>query len=167
MTDFSFYALYPKTKAEIEKEEKALPEGVKANPNNEIKLLDKVGFENLPRENFKAIRVKVGKGDILTQHFSEDQLPIFRSRNFTTPGGNKSTSKEPIVYLLGWRMKVGGKVIQSIIYICDWVGRGFNIHVAGKFDDNHSWFYGPNFFENEVFEGERYYDPQNKVWKVK
>jgi len=111
MTDFSFYVNYEN--------------------GNRIKLLDKVNFDDIPREGLKDIETRVGNGIMFTMHLEKDQKAIFRKRGFVSQLPPEK-HPEPVVYLIGWRQKVGGKDIQSITYICDWIGRGFQIHQAGS-----------------------------------
>ena len=90
----------------------------------------------------------IGKSVLFTLHLEEGQKLIYRHRGFTEPGLDKKQSKEPEIYLIGWRQNVNGKDIQSITYILDWIGRGFQLHQAGKFKD-HPWFYEPVWREFE------------------
>ena len=146
MTDFSFFVNYEN--------------------GDRVKLLENISFDDVSREGIKNIETKVGNGVIFTMHLEEGQKPIFRRRGLTS-SIDLDKHPEPIVYIVGWRQKVGGKDIQSITYICDWIGRGFQIHQAGRFKEDHPFFYPPQLHVNEVFEGERYYDTKNKLWKTK
>ncbi len=147
MTDFIFTALYK--------------------DGGQVQLSGTLSYDDLKRENLSAFKVSIGKSELFTLHLEEGQRLIHRARTATTPGITKEKSKHPQIYMVGWRQKVNGKDIQSITYICDWPGRGFQIHQAGKFKDDHPWFYPPNLKVYEVEEGERYYDPHTKAWKTK
>ena len=147
MTDFNFFVNYEN--------------------GDRIKLLENVSFDDISREGMKNIETKIGNAVLFTLHLEEEQKLIFRKRGRTSPGIEEKDNIEPIIYIVGWRQKVGGKDIQSITYICDWPTKGFQIHQAGKFKDDHPFFYSPNLHIEEVFEGERYYDPKNKMWKTK
>jgi hypothetical protein len=52
-----------------------------------------------------------------------------------------------ICHLVGWHMKVGGESIQSINYVFETIGRKSGevvwIESAGKFKEDHGWFYSP------------------------
>jgi len=147
MTNFTFQVLYKN--------------------GDKITLLDKIGFEDIPLDGLIGIVAKTGNSELLTIHLEEGQKLIFRKRSFVTPGISPEKQKNPIVYMMGVRQLVNGTAVQFISYICDWPDRGFVIHQAGKFRENHPWFESPFLKINEVFEGERYYDPKNKLWKTK
>jgi hypothetical protein len=146
MTNFKFTALY-------------------AN-RDKLTLSDTLSFDNIPREGLVGMQVTVNeKTELFTLHLEPEQKLIYRYRPVRTPGRKPEDESEPFVYLVGWRQKVGGKTIQSITYLVDWIGKGFTMHQAGKFRDDHPWFYPPNFHEHEVFEGEKYL--KDNVWRTK
>jgi len=132
-----------------------------------VQLSDTLSYDNLKRENLAAFRVSIGVQELFTLHLEEGQRLIYRRRVPTTPGVSIEKNRHPIIYMVGWRQRVGGKDVQSITYICDWVGRGWQIHQAGKFREDHAWFYSPFLKVYEVEEGERYYDPKKKTWNTK
>ena len=147
MTNFTFAALYTDT--------------------SKVVLSPTMSYDNLKREGLTAFQVSVGKSILFTLHLEEGQKLIYRARRAVTPGVSEEKEVQPQIYMVGWKQKVGGKDVQSITYICDWPGRGFQIHQAGKFNEKHAWFYPPNLKIFEAEEGERYYDAKNKTWHTK
>jgi len=147
LTDFTFTAIYK--------------------DGGQVVLSDTLSYEDLKRENLSAFKVSIGKSELFCLHLEEGQKLIYRKRTATTPGVTNEKNKHPQIYMIGWRQKIGGKDVQSITYICDWPSRGFQIHQAGKFQDNHPWFYSPFLKVFEVEEGEKYYDTKTKTWRTK
>jgi len=147
LTEFVFTALY--------------------NDGGSVVLSPSLSYDKLKRENLSAFKVSIGKSELFTLHLEDGQKLIYRYRSATTPGTPREKSKHPQIYMIGWRQKISGKDVQSITYICDWPGRGFQIHQAGKFREDHPWFYPPFLKIYEVDKGERYYDPHTKTWKTK
>ena len=145
MTEFKFTALY-------------------AN-NDELVLSDHLSFDHIPREDLIGMRVSIGNAQLLTVHLEPGQKLIYRYRPVRSPGTRPEQEKEPFVWLVGVREKVGDKLIQFITYIVDWKGRGFQLHQAGKFQENHPWFYPPTLHVHEALPGERY--QADGIWKTK
>jgi hypothetical protein len=125
-----------------------------------------LSYDNLNRENISHIEVLANDILLYTLHLEEGQQLIYRRRGLASTVA-LDKHPEPIIFLLGWKQKIGDTVVQSINYICYWVGRGYNMHQAGKFDNNHPWFYTPQLRIFEVEKGEEYYDPIAKEMKVK
>jgi hypothetical protein len=65
-------------------------------------------------------------------HLDPGQNLIYRRRV-----EKRSDGVEFVVYLVGWKMQVGGETVQSIAYISE----AGEVHLAGKWRDNHPWFY--------------------------
>lgn len=147
MTDFTFTAIYK--------------------DGGQVQLSQTLSYDKLKRDNLAAFKVTIGKQELFTLHLEDGQRLIYRRRPPNTPGIPLEKSKHPVIYMIGWRQRVGGKDVQSITYICDWVGRGWQIHQAGKFREDHPWFYSPFLKVYEVEEGEKYYDPDTQAWKTK
>jgi len=147
LTDFTFTAIYK--------------------DGGQVTLSPTLSYDKLKRENLSAFKVSIGKSELFCLHLEDGQKLIHRSRTATTTGVSKDKSKHPQIYLIGWRQKIGGKDVQSITYICDWPGRGFQIHQAGRFDEKHPWFYPPTLKIDEVEKGERYFNPESKTWHTK
>lgn len=135
--------------------------------NDAVTLSDTLSFDDVQRVGISGMRVSINKAQLFEIHLEEGQQLIYRHRRIQSSGVKDENQIEPDIYLMGWRQKVGGRDVQSITYICDWVGRGFQIHQAGRFDDNHPWFYPPTLHENEVFEGEKFFDNKTHTWKIK
>lgn len=132
-----------------------------------VTLNDKTSWDHVDHDNIKAMRVSIKKSQLFTLHLEEGQKLIYRRRGLATTGVPEEKSPHPIIYIIGWRQKIGGQDVQSITYICDWVGRGFQIHQAGKFDEKHPWFYAPALHKHEVWSGDRYYDTKTQTTKTK
>lgn len=148
MTDFTFTCVY-------------------AN-GDQLTLSDDLSIDKVPRENLVAMVVKIGdKQELFTLHLEPEQKLIYRHRGLISAGVPKTQEKEPDIYLIGWTQQVNGKNTQSITYICDFPGRGFTIHQAGKWRDDHPWFYRPELRKWEVNEGEKYLDMKTKRTLIK
>jgi len=132
-----------------------------------ILLSDHMSWDNVNHEDIAGMTVRISKSELFTLHLEPGQRLIYRKRNVDTIGVEAEKCVYPVIYLVGWRQKVNGVDIQSITYICDWIGKGFQIHQAGKFKEDHPWFYGPALHKHEAWDGERYYDPKTQTWKTK
>lgn len=132
-----------------------------------ITLSDNLSWDNVDHEGVAGMTAKIGKSELFTLHLEEDQRLIYRKRNVETIGVPAEKNLYPVIYLIGWRQKVNGKDVQSITYICNWIGKGFQIHQAGKFREDHPWFYPPYLHIHEAWKGERYYDPKTQTFKTK
>ena len=145
MTEFTFTALYQN--------------------GDMLTLSDELSFDNIPREDLVGMMVKIGNGELLTIHLEPGQKLIYRARRVKSPGVSADQQKAPTIYLIGVREKIGEKTVQFITYIVDWVDKGFRIHQAGKWNDNHQWFYAPTLHQHEALPGERY--QVDGIWRTK
>jgi len=134
---------------------------------NKVTLSDTQSYDDIQRDGIEAIVVKIKNSELFTLWLEAEQRLIYRHRRVKSAGVPDTEQKEPDIYLIGWRQNVNGKDIQSITYICDWPGRGFQIHQAGKFKADHPWFYSPMLRKWEVSKGESYWDLTDKIWKKK
>ena len=134
---------------------------------DKLTLGDDLSIDDIPREDLIGMVVKIGTSALFTLHLEPGQNLIYRHRRVQSAGVNERQQKEPDIFIIGWSQQVNGKNIQSITYICDWPGRGFQMHQAGKWNDNHPWFYRPELREWEVNTGEKYIDLKTKVTKTK
>ena len=134
---------------------------------DKLTLGDDLSIDDIPREDLIGMVVKIGTSALFTLHLEPGQNLIYRHRTITSPGVTPEQQKEPDIFIVGWTQLIGGKSIQSITYICDWPGRGFQLHQAGKWRDDHPWFYKPNLRKFEVDSGEEYWHEDSKSWKVK
>jgi hypothetical protein len=145
MTDFNFTALYQN--------------------GDELTLSDTLSFDNIPREDLIGMKVRQGNTVILTVHLEPGQKLIYRYRPVKTLGKNPEQETEPFIWLVGVREKIGDRTVQFITYIVNWIGKGYTLHQAGKFNDNHPWFYSPALHQHEALPGERY--QVDGIWRTK
>lgn len=77
---------------------------------------------------------KLGKS-VLTVHLEGEKKLIYRRRVEMN-----TAQKEPVevCHLVGWRETVNGKCEQSIAYVFE---NSERIELAGKFREDHPWFY--------------------------
>jgi hypothetical protein len=78
---------------------------------------------------------------LMTLHLDPGQRLIYR-RRVSRPDG----AKDSVCHLLGWQQTVGGQNVQSILYVFE-DGR---IEMAGRFREDHPWFYAPKLRRVEV-----------------
>ena len=79
---------------------------------------------------------------LMTLHLDPGQRLIYRMRTTMQQSGRKSS----VCHLLGWQQTVGGQNVQSILYVFE-DGR---IEMAGKFKEDHPWFYAPELRRVEI-----------------
>lgn len=79
---------------------------------------------------------------LLTLHLETEQRLIFRRRVEQSVGGSPI-----VVYLVGWQQTIHGQNVQSIAYV---FAEGAQIELAGKFREDHRWFYGPQLVSCEI-----------------
>lgn len=90
-----------------------------------------VSSEIIDRRNVKTFFILHGQVPVLTLHLDEGQNLIYRRRISVTG------DKREICHLVGWQRIVQGETVQSIAYVFE-DGR---IEMAGRFREDHPWFY--------------------------
>lgn len=80
---------------------------------------------------------------VLTLHLDEGQKLIYRRRTSVT--GDKSQ----MCHLAGWQQDVGIETVQSIAYVFE----DGTIEMAGKFREDHPWFYSIVLTDAEKAQG--------------
>lgn len=81
------------------------------------------------------------KKAILTLHLDQEQKFIYRRRTEISP------NRQPIVcHLVGWRKTINNECVQSIAYCFE----DDRIELAGKFREDHPWFYSPKLRATEL-----------------
>ena len=134
---------------------------------DKVQLSDHMSWDDVNHEDVAGMTVRINRSELFTLHLEPGQRLIYRRRGVDTIGVKAEKNIHPVIYLIGWRQKINGVDAQSITYICDWEGRGFQIHQAGKFRENHPWFYAPAIHKHEAWKGERYYDTKTQTWTSK
>ena len=93
-----------------------------------------ISVDILNKDNIDTFFINNDNGDVvLAFHLDENQRLIYRRRV-------SFGAEEAVCHLVGWQMTVGETNIQSIVY-CFEDGR---LEIAGKFREDHPWFYTPN-----------------------
>lgn len=110
-----------------------------------VKLTERVGYDQLNRHGLNGFEVRDNDKMVLFLHLDENESLIYRKRNVMVLGN----IEEPVIYLVGKICKKGNEKFQTINYICDWPSKGYEIHQAGVFKDDHPWFYSPSLREYE------------------
>jgi hypothetical protein len=104
---------------------------------------DALSVDRLDRKQLKQFELvnQTGKS-LMTLHLDPGQRLIYRMRGDLDRG----TGKDLVCHLLGWQQTVGGQNVQSILYVFE-DGR---IEMAGRFREDHPWFYAPKLRRVEV-----------------
>lgn len=97
-------------------------------------------YEHLERDRISAFALydQESRRSILTLHLEPDQKLIYRRRVEQRVGQADPTE---VCYLVGWRRTANGECVQSIAYVFEKSGR---IELAGRFREDHPWFYSPS-----------------------
>ncbi len=90
-------------------------------------------------EHFELVN-QAGKS-LMTLHLDPGQRLIYRRRVDKVTG-----APDFVCHLLGWQQTVGGQNVQSILYVFE-DGR---IEMAGRFREDHPWFYAPELRRFEL-----------------
>ena len=90
-------------------------------------------YADIERERLESFALLREDGTVLFRlHLDPGQRLIFRRRVERQVGGT-----DRVVYLVGWQQTVNGSNVQSMGYV---TGDG-EIHLAGRWRDDHPWFY--------------------------
>lgn len=91
--------------------------------------------EQIDRSRLASFALISEAGDKLLQfHLEPGQRLIFRRRIEQSVGG----LEQRVCYLAGWQQTIHGQNVQSIWYVFE---EGARLESAGRFDENHPWFY--------------------------
>ena len=93
-----------------------------------------ISSERIDRSKLTAFALVNEEGSrVLELHLEPGQRLIFRRRIEQPVGG-----LQIVCYLVGWQQTIHGQNVQSIAYVFD---EGATIVWAGKFQQDHPWFY--------------------------
>lgn len=118
----------------------------KAIYNNGMRLpqFNEDGSENkypeIDRSRLSAFEIYNMDKLILRIHFEKGRRLIYRKRVSRGLSG-----KQQAIYLIGWQQTIAGQNIQDIAYVFE----DGHIELAGKWKEDHRWFYAPNLIAVE------------------
>jgi hypothetical protein len=99
------------------------------------------GLDRKQLERFEL--VSQAGASLMTLHLDPGQRLIYRRRVMLAQGAGKPSA----CHLIGWQQTVGGENVQSILYVFEDDGR---VEMAGRFRENHPFFYPPQLRRFEV-----------------
>ena len=102
-----------------------------------------VSSEVLDRKKVMTFFIIQGQVPVFTLHLDEGQNLIYRRRISVTE------YKAKICHLVGWQQTVQVETVQSIAYVFE-DGR---IEMAGRFREDHPWFYSIVLTDKEKEQG--------------
>lgn len=93
-----------------------------------------VSADSIDRDRVRVFLLMKDNNCVLKLFLDDRRKLVYRRRVEKTVGG-----PERACHIVGWRMKVGDEIVQSMSYVFE---DGF-VEMAGDFQEDHPWFYPP------------------------